>query len=111
MIDDEDERGWQRVLDAFGEAQGWACTKCPERDRDEAHIFLQQIFRHLKDAVEGRYIIDVWEYRPACNAVEVGMLRELARCFEKVKAPAILVVPFDPDALGMSSKYMRTTPD
>jgi len=111
MIDDEEfEKLYEAILQAFRQTESWARRKLKGQDLTESVIFLDRILGHMKDPVDGSFKIDISAFLPACNRVEVGTLRELARSFERVQAPAVLIVPFDPVALGMSSGYMRTTP-
>jgi hypothetical protein len=112
MIDDEEfEKLYEVILQAFRQTENWARRKLVGQDLTEAVFFLDRIGRHMKDPVEGSFQIDVAAFLPACNPVEVATLQELARCFEGLEASAVLIVPFYPDAVGISSKYMRTTPD
>jgi hypothetical protein len=111
MIDYEEfEKLYEVTLQAFWQTANWVRWKLKGQDLTEAIFLLERIRRHMKDPVEGCFRIDVSAFLPACNRVEVGTLQELARCFERVQAPAVLIVPFDPVALGISSKYMRTSP-
>ena len=112
MIDDEEfEKLYEMILQAFRQTESWARRKFVGQDLTEAVFFLDRIGRHMKDPVEGSFQIVVAAFSPACNPVDVATLQELARCFEGLEASAVLIVPFYPDAVGTSSKYMRTTPD
>jgi len=98
---------WGLILKAFGDVQGWLCTKPVIDDAGwcRAWDLSQDLFRSLSAAPhnDGQTLVQVHQ---SCNPEMIGLLVQFADAFERLQAPVFIVVPFDLEAHGISKRHL-----
>jgi hypothetical protein len=96
-----------QILTAFGDVQGWLCTKPVLDDADwcRAWDLSQELFRSLSASPHknGRTVVEV---RQPCNPEMIALLVQFAAAFERLHAPVFLMVPFDLEAHGIQKLHL-----
>jgi len=98
---------WDQILKAFGEVQGWLCTKPVLDDAGwcGAWDLSQDLYRSLSEAPhnDGRTVVEV---RQPCTPEMIELLVQFADAFERFQAPVFIAVSFDLERHGISKQHL-----
>ena len=107
ISDELTDAEWSQILKAFGDVQGWLCTKpvLEHADWCRAWDLSQELFRSLSASPHknGRTLVEV---QRSCNPEMIALLVQFADAFERLQAPVFIIVPFDLERRGISKEHL-----